>query len=388
MARFEGLLQNRCTLTVVMLTVMAVLVAYKTVQTKPFQTDTHGVVSLQSLKLAQDLTRAEPPEPGDRDQHSYTSGAGYPIVIAALASFDHKLKSALHCHQQQVTCDPGAFKSLFALQYVFALLSLVAIFLLAWVLSRSWSVALLTLIFAFVAGSFGGLAGLLSPLIWLQTLMFFFLLFLALAATRDDVKWTLAAGVTLGCGALFSPQLLVVGIVSTVSVWLIGKGRHLNLRHPLAHAGALAIGTLSVATAVAVFLHAADLKAVMWQQLIHNTSERLTESNDLLSYLITTPGIFLRGLWVGTPILTLLGLIHLPSLLKFSREDARLGPTLLVAIPILSLVLVNALLTANRPAYNVGLVFLLCYATAYLVGRTEIRRKFWEDKERSAMTVS
>lgn len=379
MARIESLVQNRTALTVIVFAVIAAMVAYKMVQTKPFL----GYSTAQHLQLAQDLIRAKPLKPQLRNKERFISGAGYPLVIAALASFDHTLESGLHCQIRDVACDPSTFQGLFALQYGVALVGLIAIFLLAWVLSRSWGVALLTFILAFIAGSYGGLAGQLSPLIWLQTLMLLFLLFIALAATRDEMKWTFAAGLALGCGALFSSQILIVGIVSAISLLLIGRSRHLNLKHSLGHAGTLAIGAGGVAIAASAVLHAQELTSLLWQHFAHAASERIDGPSDMLSYLIATPGIFMRGLWVGTPILSVLGLIHLPSLLKFSREDARLGPTLLVAIPILSLVVINTLVTANRPEYNVGLVFLLCYATAYLIGRTDVRRMFWADKDRS-----
>ena len=384
MARLEGLFQNRTALTIYAFAILAVLAAYKTVQTESVQGGLQGHIPAQSLQLAQDLMRTKPRKPDAPRQENFISDAGYGLVIAALAALDHKLKNALPCHKRTNACDPMQFKSLFAVQYAVAVAGLIAIFLLAWVLSRAWSVALLTLISAFVAGSYGGLAGQLSPLAWLQTLMLLFLVFVALAATRDDVRWTLVAGITLGCGVLFSPQLLLIGIISVMSFLLLGRGQHLDLAQPGWHAGALAFGITCVMAAVSIVLPFAELKSLIWQQVIHHASERFDLKRDALSFILSTPEVFMRGLWVGTPFLTVLGLVHLPSLLKFSREDARLGPTLLVAIPIVSLVVINTLVTGNRPDYNVGLVFLLCYATAYLIGRTEVRRKFWKDRNRAA----
>lgn len=377
----ESLFQNRVVLTSIIFAVLATMVAYKTVHTEPFPDGLQGQMSKHGLELAHHLLDADSPTP------EFSSvGAGYPIVIATIAHFDPNLKPALSCDVGQDQCDPGNFTSLFAVQYGLALVGLGAVFLSAFVLSRSWGVAVLTLIFAFIAGSHGALAGLVSPLIWQQTLMLLFLLALALAATRDDMRLTLAAGVAFGLTALFSPHLFIAAPFIVLSFGLLAKTQRLTLSRPYTQTLTLIVGMAVAPAVVRSSPWSVELVNTAWDYVASHLVQRLpmnTSGAHWTYYLIATPGVFVRGLWVGTPILTVLGLIHLPSLLKFSREDARLGPTLLVAVPILSLVVINTLLTANRPEYNVGLVFLLTYATAYLIGRTDVRRKFWADQARA-----
>ena len=76
-------------------------------------------------------------------------------------------------------------------------------------------------------------------------------------------------------------------------------------------------------------------------------------------------------------------MVHIAPMLSFSREDDRLGGTLVVAIPVLALVVIHILVTANKPELNLGLVFLYAYATAYLVARTDVRRAFWAERARA-----
>lgn len=418
--------QNRTLVTALVFALVSVIVWYASQNAKAFDHPT----AAQTLALAQDLTGSQFQSDTGQDFVQPAGGVGYPLVIAALAGRDAKLASAIACHRHINSCDAGAFKSLFALQYGLALISLLAIFLAAWVASRSWSIAVITLIFAFIAGSYGALAGQVSPLIWPQTLMLVFLLFATLATTRDDVRWTLAAGLTLGVATLFLPQLLIVGLISAVSFsWF---GRLLNLKHPSWHALSMVAGLGFAIVSVLRSYPGTHLISVIemqvmggleargrmsgldgWNQLslllsplpiigkllqsafTLNSAEHIdvlaTQTRavgSFVAHVMATPGLFVRGLWAGTPILSVLGLLHIWPLLKFAREDLRFGPVLIVVIPTLALVLVNTLLTVNRPETNVGLVFLYALATAYLIGRNDVRRMFWADKDRGQAEVA
>ena len=418
----ESLFQSSGTWIALLIAAIAAMVAIKTVSTTELAP---GLADRASFALAERLTVEGNGAWSSQGVRTIATAPGYALVLSQLANWDPNLAAGLHCHQRGVRCDSQAFASLFFIQYGLALIGLAALFLCAWVLSRSWSVALLTLILAFVAGAHGLLAGQLSPLIWPQSLFLVFLLCAALASTRDDWRWAGAAGIAVGLATLFLPQLLVVGLVTALSLWWIGRSSYLNLKTPRSHALALLAGLGLVFAALSLHVQSATLFAAMSEDVKVQFSERLqfgalefwshlslvfapipvigaffkwlfggqslehvvqlaanaTPHATLWSYLAATPGLLMRGLWVGTPILTTLGLLHIMPLLKFAREDVRLGPTLIVALPILSLVAINTMVTTNRPEHNVGLVFLLIYATAYLVGRTDIRRMFWADKE-------
>ncbi len=457
MARHESFFQNHCALTAIVFAIIAALVAYKTVQTASLPTNT---IAANSIELAHKLVNGAQSAPATTNTGVHPTPPGYALALAGLAKINPALTQALSCTKPQFTCTRSAFQFVFIVQYGLALLGLLAILITAWALSRSWSVALMTLMLAFVAGSYGALAGQLTPLIWTQSLMLVSLMCLACGATRNDLRWTLAAGAVLGLTALFMPQLIIVGVITATSLILLTTTRRLNLNHQYGHASAVVVGLIGMVTTACVFMPSSmDLANASLLNLVAQLSERVAFNevgirswitmilapiplveglSDLLfgsktalvfqftaadssvhraaaeinaqahthgstplaqycwlltsqvfgnvgSYLAATPGIFMRGLWVGTPILILLGLLHIPTLLRFSHEDLRFGPTLLVAIPVLSLVMINTLVTANRPEYNVGLVFLLTYATAYLIGRTDIRRKFWKETEARAV---
>nr|MCH9765954.1 hypothetical protein [Alphaproteobacteria bacterium] len=105
---------------------------------------------------------------------------------------------------------------------------------------------------------------------------------------------------------------------------------------------------------------------------------------DFASYSATLPSVLMHGLWAGTPILSLLGLLHLKPLLAYSRNDQRPLPILLVFVAVISLLVFNTLLTGNQRGNNLGLVFLYTYATAYLVARMDVRRQLDEQHVASA----
>ena len=86
-----------------------------------------------------------------------------------------------------------------------------------------------------------------------------------------------------------------------------------------------------------------------------------------ISYLAVTPAILNRGIWAGGNIIGLLGLLHLKRMFVLHRQDGRLSPLLLVAVPSVLLLGANTFLTANAYWFNAGLVYLYAYATASVV---------------------
>jgi len=383
MASLQHLFQNRYTVTVIVFAVMSVLVGYKTIQTQTLPTQS---LDANSIERAHHLVNGTPVSQLATDSKAHAKPLGYALTLAGLAKLNPQFRQTLSCTEPRFNCARSDFQFVVMVQYGIALLGLVAIFITAWTLSRSRNVALLTLILAFAAGSYGAIAGQMQPLVWSQSLMLVSLMCLTLAATRDDLKWTLSAGGTLGLTTLFLPQLIFVAVITALVMVLLCATRHLSLNHRYGHVLVFMVGFAAItATAYLSTTASWDPATALSDNLLALTTQRVALNRpgfqSWIAYILATPGVFMRGLWVGTPILTVLGLIHLPSLLKFSLEDARLGPTLLVAIPILALVVINTLVTVNRPEHNVGLVFLLTYATAYLIGRTEVRRKFWQDKK-------
>ncbi len=90
---------------------------------------------------------------------------------------------------------------------------------------------------------------------------------------------------------------------------------------------------------------------------------------NISAYLLVTPSLFMRGILAGANLIGLLGLFHLKTMFSYSRIDGRMGPLLLVCVPIAVLFALNLLLSANHFFQNPGLVFLYSYAIAYVAGR-------------------
>lgn len=429
MTDLSSLFQNRTFITVLILTVLAVMVGIKTVRVTPF-VDSQAKTTLSLSSNFSDQTETSQDVGGDTQisNPQPARSTTYALVIAMVAEISPTLKQNLTCHESTPPCDKRAFTSLIILQYLLALISLVAVFLIAFTLSQSWKVANFTLVFAFIAGVYGGYAGLINDLIYSHTFMLLFLLGLALGVARDERRWTFVAGLALGSAALFLPVLWGVGLISAACFFFVARvSNDLKVTHPNRHALALISGLGVVAACIAVSPYGAELRAAAiahlqdgliqrgrlssldgWHQLslllsplplVGNILQKIlglvpTQAIDaaaanvdgagtLWSQLLATPGIFLRGLWVGSPILTLMGLAQIYPLVTFAREDLKLGPTLIVAIPVFAVVVLNAAFTANTPAYNVGLVFLLTYTTGYLIARAEVRRHFWAAKEKT-----
>lgn len=413
------LLSNRYILSLAIFTLLAGLVV-KSTSDAELLADTNAI---NSLKIADTLIKPDAENAGRSNASDFRQAAGYPFVISWLAQLSPEFRAAITCHAEPHSCENGKFTLLIRIQYLLAIVGLLAIFATAYVLTQSWAVAILTLVFAFMAGSYGTYAGQVSPLVWINALVATGLLALALAANRGWRSSTLVSGIAFAAAAALQPQLFFVAAITVLFIWLAGDRLYPTLQNSKSHAVAFAAGFGLCAACLYLLSQAGTLGVALLDHSNFKFSERAQLSNldaqhqlgllltpipilgglfewafglpgpmaiedaaamanttaSVGAHALATPGILLRGLYCGTPILTLLGLLHIYPLFEFSREDARLGPVVLVAAPIIATVLVNALLSGNRPEHNPGLVFLLTFATAYLVGRTEIRRNFWRD---------
>ena len=82
------------------------------------------------------------------------------------------------------------------------------------------------------------------------------------------------------------------------------------------------------------------------------------------AYLASIPVVLARGLFAGGGLIALIGVFHVPAMLRFARADDRLGLHLLVLVPIVALLLANTLFTANAFWLNPLLPVLYAYAIA------------------------
>jgi hypothetical protein len=87
-----------------------------------------------------------------------------------------------------------------------------------------------------------------------------------------------------------------------------------------------------------------------------------------LAFLISIPPMIARGLFAGSGIIGLIGLLHVRSMLSLARAEDRLHAHLLVVVPAVALLLANALFTANPFWLNPVLPFVYAYAIVYVAG--------------------
>lgn len=402
---------------------VAVLIALSTYQTQEFERSARAPAMTETLALASRM--ASPTSTGELPvvtRVAPAGGPGYALVLAALSVVDEDLRDALSGHADPDRCTRTAFRSLIVWQYGLAIAALVLMFWIATTLSRSWLVALATVVLAFLAGTYGSHAGLLSPLPWVKALVLFALGALAIGVDRDDVPWTSLAGCTFGAASLFMPEILIVCVLTAGLLLVARLIAHNALQTPHWHALSF-VGAAFLVPGLVWWLGPQPSSIIeIWGQMLHEnwrarlqwsalptgdqlavvlapipilgaglqalfglpSIERLgllaqnTDPNvGLIQYLVSTPGMALRGLWAGTPVVTLLGVIHLWPLLKYAKADQRFVPVVMVVGTVLLIGVVHALSGPNEPSHNVGLIFLLGFATAYVFGRSEVRRNFW-----------
>jgi hypothetical protein len=84
------------------------------------------------------------------------------------------------------------------------------------------------------------------------------------------------------------------------------------------------------------------------------------------AYLSSTGPVFVRGLFAATGLLGLIGVFHLPRMLRWSRTGPTYPATMSVVLSTVALLIINALMTANPAGLNPTLVFVYAYAIAYV----------------------
>ena len=89
-------------------------------------------------------------------------------------------------------------------------------------------------------------------------------------------------------------------------------------------------------------------------------------------YAVSTLLLIQRGLGVTGGIFVLWGWLALPILMRRLSAQGHLGAFMLVAGPLLGMVLVQALLTANLPWMNQALLFIYAYAIVRVTGGLEL----------------
>jgi hypothetical protein len=101
----------------------------------------------------------------------------------------------------------------------------------------------------------------------------------------------------------------------------------------------------------------------------HYQMFRLVETHVLLewrAYVLSSVPIFMRGVFGAAGLIGLLGIMHLPTMLRWTKTSSRYRATVLVVLMTAALLIANTLLTANPANLNPTLAFAYAYSIAYV----------------------
>jgi hypothetical protein len=414
---------SRLALLPVTLTVMAVLIG-----TMAWHTTSSGKqdVDNYSAMLAVELLEVS----GTYDVK--ISAPNYPLLIATVARLDPAVQAAVTCHAIKRPCGPEAsFATLIAIQYAAALITLVAIFCLAYRVSGNWEIAVLALVLTFAGSRLGAHTASASPTIWLTAFSYVGLAFAVEAHARKSIACAIGAGVFAGALAAFYPLATFFGLALAAALALSLARK--SVARGLITGFALLLGALTVGIAVYLAMPsyggAAAGRALLlqlservghqptdlsswvaslvlpipffggWLEFLFadNPARYVTRSYELMeaaqhsvlwsvpaqyewllrthvlggfgSYVAATPVLLNRGLWGGADLVAPVGIFHVRRLFNYASADDRLSGVLIVLAPAAALLCVNTLLSANPGWSNPAMPFVWAFAIAYVVGR-------------------
>lgn len=430
-------LMQRCSGRHMLLLVLALMVAATTVKTFQVARKPATGIEIESLLVASDIVRGMRGEAA-REGGQHTRPPALPLVLAALAQTDNRLMLGLTCRDRfDAACAKANFTSVIVVQLLLAFGVLGMGLVLAWRLSGSYTVGVMTLVLLFAATRPGDFAGILAWNAWHQALLMAGALATLFAHQRASLAFSTLGGAAFGAGALLEPQVAVMVPVAAVALalctrtprrwglgiaaliggcaafglllWLAvrlnynpeGFGRYLVFRL----AERLEFDRLDLRTHLigillpvpllgnllqSVLLSSADVQkfGMYWpgsmahDALFFTTPRLLGEggsatggvmlimrtwlTGEPLAYLAALPAALSRGLWANAGLVGLFGMLHLSTLKRYARAEGTAGALAVVMLPILALLIVNALTTGNHYFLNPMLPFLFSYAIAYV----------------------
>ena len=184
-----------------------------------------NTIDIGAVKLAGDLFRNLTSDTAVPRTTQHKRMPGLALLLTAAAVVDTRVRQGLACGITDRThCRPELFASVLAAQVMAAVAALGMLLIIAWRLSGSWEIALITLVLTFVATRPGEAAGQVNAMIWYQFLLTLSL-FLAVLAQRRSAALALGAGMALGASALFEPTTAVIIPVAAVLFLLSGSDR-------------------------------------------------------------------------------------------------------------------------------------------------------------------
>lgn len=221
----------------------------------------------ESLVIAGDVLR------GTRES-AHERMPGYGMALAAVAVADPGLRAGLACRiDQPQACAKSQYISVFVLQYLAGLATLLIGALIAWRLSGSWRVSALTAALTFLGTRLGDFAGFVTPIALYHVLIVSVLGALLVAWQCRSAGFATLAGGLIGAAGLIEPATWVLGpVVAIVVAVLAARGGESRF-------GVLGGGAILVATVFAAGLGLASAVALGYEQsaVWRHVGQRLAE---------------------------------------------------------------------------------------------------------------
>lgn len=383
-------------------------------------------------------------EPTHGTRQLYGRAPGYPGVLALIAATSDSARQGLRCLATPSSgCESGRFLQLVIWAHtVMELLALALVGWIAFLLSGSNNVAVLTVALSYWATQYGTFILVARPYVALHLVSHAFLAVTLWALRRRAPSLAFAGGGLLAVAAAFEPPVLVaapvvVGLACFCPHIMPGQTKWSRALWATAFACGCAItvgsqmwvaqalgypleqGASQVANQLAqrVAFNAIDVptwltglfqplpiigRAATWiaseadlrklgydvpGAFVFEGSTRLRNLamaggrdgpaqlhwlfdtfviGQWLAFLISFPIVFWRGLWGGVTVLTMIGLLSLPQMLRWARAENRHGLVAMAVWPVLAILLANSVLTPNLFVWNPLLPSLYCFALAYI----------------------
>lgn len=196
-----------------LLGVMAVCIAIATAGSaggRDVKADTWSAAIAADLlalhRHARAATIQEPRQPSRNRSMSRARPPGYAIILLGIGLIDPRVEAAVQCWSAVRKCgeDPS-YASLLVVQLGLSVLALMLSFAIAYRLSGSSEVALLTLVLVFIALRHGDFAAYASSITWVRTLSLAGLFLAIEAHRRGSPPLAVGAGAATGAAALLDP---------------------------------------------------------------------------------------------------------------------------------------------------------------------------------------
>lgn len=256
-------------------------------------------IEVESLVIAGDLLAGERRLPHERMP-------GYAMMLAGIAAVDPALRQGLACRLERPSeCGKDRFQSVFLVQYVAALATLLLCYLIARRLSASAAIAGLTVALTFLVTRPGDLAGFVTPNSVHHLLFIAFVFLLLVAWQGGSLAALLAAGAVLGLTAAIEPHALLLALIVAAALLVLSL-RQSGLAGGVVAGGGVVLG--AAATAGIVLWLAISLgydDRAVWRHIGQRLAERVAYNDlgfwrALLAILVPVPllGDLLQGLFM------------------------------------------------------------------------------------------